>query len=188
MRTIVTLVAIALAGLAATALAASLLYLDGPPAGHTGGFGEESCATCHFDNPVNDGEGEVRVSGFPERYEPGETYTVTVEVRRPGIALGGFQAAVRFAEGERAGRQAGSVRLTDERVTLLETDSVTYLQHTVEGASVEGDLARWSFEWTAPSKAGGKAVLHAAGNAGNGDDSVFGDYIYLAEVVSRVRR
>jgi hypothetical protein len=187
MRTIAFSVALLLTGLGATTVAATRLYLQNPPLRHTGGFGEPNCSACHFDNPVNDERGEIRVSGFPETYQPGRTYTIVVEVRRPEMTRGGFQAAVRHAGGEQTGRQAGTVRSLDERVAVAQADSVRYLHHTVAGSAVSEDIARWHFEWTAPVRAG-EVVLHTAANAANGDNSEFGDYIYLAEILSRIRR
>jgi hypothetical protein len=176
-------------GLAGTTVAASVRYLDSPPPAHTGGFGEQNCSACHFDNPVNDGVGEVRVIGFPKRYEPGRTYRVVMEVRRPGLAAGGFQAAVRYAPGTAdEGRQAGELRARDGHVAVLPADSVGYVQHTADQPAVRDGAMRWEFDWTAPERAGAGVVIHAAGNAANRDNSEFGDYIYLAEVVSRSRR
>jgi len=175
--------------LAATGVAASVRYLEGPPPRHTGGFGEQNCSACHFDNPVNDGVGEVRVIGFPERYEPGRTYRVVVEVRRPGLAAGGFQAAVRHAPGTaEAGSQAGQLRAANEHVAVLPSGSVSYAQHTARQPAVKNGAVRWEFDWTAPARAGARVVLHTAANAANGDNSEFGDYIYFAEVASRTRR
>jgi hypothetical protein len=176
-------------GLAAMVGAAGVRYLDGPPPRMTGGFGEANCSFCHFDNPVDDGAGEVRVTGFPERYEPGRTYRVVVEVWRPGLTAGGFQVAVRYAPGAAdAGKQAGELRATDSHVAVRPADSVSYVQHTPDQPKVRDGAMRWEFDWTAPVRAGDGLVLHAAGNAANGDNSEFGDYIYLAELVSRVRR
>jgi hypothetical protein len=178
-----------LTALAATGVAASRLYRDAPPPRHTGGFGEPTCAACHFDNPFDDGVGEVRISGFPDEYEPGEKYRITIEVRRPGLALGGFQAAIRHASGAQTGRPAGEMRAVDDRVAVVEPDSVSYLQHTLAGTTLEDGVARWTFEWTAPlHKVGGDVVLNAAANAANGDNSEFGDYIYLAAILSRAPR
>jgi hypothetical protein len=189
MRLWLLLLVIAGVALVAAPATARLLYLDGPPPGHTGGFGEQSCADCHFDNPVNDGEGAVEISGLPERYEPGETYRITVTVRRPGMALGGFQAAIRFAEGDAEGEQAGSLAPTDDRTSVRELRGVGYISQTVVDAGMEDGAVRWEFDWTAPSPGGpGRVAMHAAGNAADGDDSAFGDYVYLAEVFSRIRK
>jgi hypothetical protein len=189
MRLSLLLIVVAGVAFVAAPATARLLYLDGPPPGHTGGFGEQSCADCHFDNPVNDGEGAIEITGLPERYEPGETYRITVTVRRPGMALGGFQAAIRFADGDAAGEQAGSLAPTDDRTMVRELRGVGYISQTVVDAAMTDGVVRWGFDWTAPSaKTGERIALHAAGNAADGDDSAFGDYVYLAELFARVRK
>ncbi|MDX1591519.1 MAG: hypothetical protein R3283_06140, partial [Balneolaceae bacterium] len=61
-------------------------------------------------------------------------------------------------------------------------DSILYLQHSGEGTSPTGDrLVEWTFNWTAPGKtdSNGEIILNAASNAGNYDDSSFGDWIYV---------
>lgn len=188
MRSATFVVATLLTGLAATGVAAARSYLDGPPPAHTGGFSEPDCTACHFDNPINDDAGEVRISGFPEKYEPGQKYTITIEIRRPGMARGGFQAAIRHASGENRGRQAGTVDTLDQRIEIVGADPVRYLQHSIAGTTFVDDVAHWTFEWTAPVQVDGEVVLNAAANAANGDNSEFGDYIYLAKIISRARR
>jgi hypothetical protein len=180
--------AVAILVLSATAAASLRLYHDAPPLAHTGGFGEGDCTACHFDNEPDDGVGEVSVRGFPERYEPGEKYRIVVEVRRPGIVKGGFQAAIRQVEGGAAGHAAGELRSLGERTSVSESDTVAYVQHTARGNDVGDGVARWEFEWTAPVRASGRLLLNAAANAANGDNSEFGDYIYRAELVSRAMR
>ncbi len=97
----------------------------------------------------------------------------------------GFQAAIRYAEGAEAGRNAGGLRVVDETVERVEADSVTYVQHTPEGSFPQEDRGRWEVEWTAPTEEHGSVVLHTSANAGNDDNSSFGDFIYVAEVLSR---
>jgi hypothetical protein len=42
-----------------------------------------------------------------------------------------------------------------------------------------GRPGRWTFRWTAPADAPGRAVVfHVAANAANDDDSPLGDFIY----------
>lgn len=162
-------------------------YADRPPPAHTGGFDEPSCHACHFDAPLDDGKGGVEVTGAPDSYRQGETYEITITVTRPEMVLAGFQVAARFAEGERAGRQAGTWDTVDDRVEIVEASDVEYAHHTPDGTELSGlDRAQWTLEWTAPADTDAPVVFHAVGNAANGDDSEFGDFIYLTELVSRV--
>lgn len=168
---------------------AGAAHAAGPPPGHTGGFGEPTCQSCHSEYPL-DVEGTLSVEGLPERYAPGDTYAVTVVLRSTGMARAGFQGAVRFAEGERSGRQAGTLQALDARLQVV-TDSlsgVQYVQHRIGGTDVpDPEVVTWTFAWTAPA-AHGPVAIHLAANSANGDDSPFGDLIYTAERRIDVRR
>jgi hypothetical protein len=165
---------------------ASLAYRDGPPAGFSGGFGEDHCQACHSGDKVNARPGRLTISA-PERYSPGKTYTVTITLRRPGMAMGGFQFTARF---EADSAQAGTLTVVDgqqDRVKVLTDRGVQYAYHSRPGTQLTAtDVVRWTLHWTAP--AGSRAVLfHAAANAANGDDSQSGDFVYTSRVRSRGR-
>lgn len=147
----------------------------------TGGFGEESCHNCHFDNPVNDEAGRLELGGLPETYKPGDSYNITVTLTRPGLEKGGFQLAARHPDSS----QAGSFQLDSRRLQFTDAGGpVRYVQHTAEGTDPgEERRIRWDFVWTAPEN-GERVRFHLAANAGNGDESSFGDRIYtLARTV-----
>ena len=166
-------------------------YRDGPPPGHTGGFGEPLCAECHFGGPVNAEPGTLSVA-TPDRYEPGETHSLTVRLRHPEMAAAGFQLAVRFADEPRAGEQAGTLGAPSVRAstgaampsrTAVTVDSlgVEYAHQTLDGAALTGPgVAEWTVEWTAPESEAA-VVVHVAGNAANDDASEFGDFVYARE-------
>lgn len=164
-------------------------YADGPPPAHTGGFGEPSCRACHFDNPLNEPSGSLTVSGMPDRFSPGDSYRITVALTRPGMQRAGFQLAIRYAAGARAGTPAGVLLAGDSRVAVAAAPSgVPYAQHTIVGATLAGtDSAEWTVEWRAPARAG-TVSLHVAANAANGDQSEFGDHIYVRGVTAAPRR
>lgn len=165
---------------------ASLVYRDGPPAGFSGGFGEDHCQACHSGDKVNATPGSLTISA-PERYSPGKTYPVTITLKRRGMAIGGFQLTARF---EKDSAQAGTLAPADgqqDRVKVLTDRGVQYAYHSRPGALLTAtDVVRWTIRWTAP--AGSRAVLfHAAANAANGDDSQSGDFVYTSRVRSRGR-
>jgi hypothetical protein len=166
------------------------LYKDGPPPAHTGGFGEPTCRQCHADAELNDAGGSLVVAGAPGTYEPGRSYDLTVTLRRAGMLRAGFQLAVRFAEGDRAGTQAGTLAPADQCAKVLRDtlSGVLYAEHTLAGTAVTGDSARWVLRWTAPGTSGHPIVLHVAANAANDDDSPFGDFVYARAVQVPVRR
>jgi len=163
-------------------------YREGPAPAMTGGFGEKTCHTCHFDNPLNAKGGWLRVDGVPPGYTPGQEYAISVLVHRAGIKRAGFELAVRFTGGAAKGQQAGTLRAPDARTQIISAPggSIRYIQHTKLGsdlvASAEG---RWTIEWTAPAAPASAVVFHVAGNAANDDASPLGDFIYTTTVTSR---
>jgi hypothetical protein len=180
-----------------TSVALAAPFLSGPPPGFTGGFGEPGCAQCHFDGRINDAAGSLMIAGLPSRYEPGQTYTLKVTVTHPSLERGGFQVAARFAEGARAGRNAGVLSGDSARVliTAARNDPMTrYASHNASStAAVAKHTSSWVLSWTpgadlAADDAVAAVVFHVAGNAANGDDSPFGDFIYMDSVrVPRVK-
>lgn len=176
----------ALLGLATTAFLygarSGTGYSDGPPPAHTGGFGEPTCHRCHFDRPINDGAGSLTLSGLPDAYTPGATYSVAVQLTRSGMRRAGFQLAARFASGAHAGRQAGSLSAVDEATEVRRhgVPAIEYAQHANAGAAVASPgRARWIVEWRAPGEAIAPVILHFVGNAGDGDASELDDFIYI---------
>jgi hypothetical protein len=165
-------------------------FKEGPYPGVTGGFGEQSCRVCHFDNPLNAKGGALAIDA-PASYVPGQVYTVVVKLDREDLERGGFEISARFASGRDRGRQAGTWRATDSRVQLVPSvdRTVTFAQHTLEGsrARLKGEQ-QWTIEWTAPERALAAVQFNAAGNASNGDDSPLGDFIYLAARRSKPQR
>ncbi|GIW52725.1 MAG: hypothetical protein KatS3mg081_2080 [Gemmatimonadales bacterium] len=170
--------------LVAPLLSALGFYAEGPPPGHTGGFGEPTCAQCHFGAELNTPPGKLELSGLPDAYAPGETYRLTVELRHPEARRAGFQIAVRYLEGAQQGSQAGKLVSLDSRVqVVVDSNGVAYAEHTQSGSSLtEAGVARWVLTWRAPEAPGGPVVFHAAANAANDDASEFGDLIYTAAV------
>jgi hypothetical protein len=165
---------------AGVSLAAVPVFKTGPPAGHTGGFGEPTCRACHSDAGLNEPGGVLTITGAPTGYVPGRTYELEVVLRRAGMLRGGFQLAARFADGVAAGTQAGDLAPGDARSGVIAdtVSRVRYIEHNLAGTALVGDAGRWWVSWTAPAKAGEVVVFNAAGNAANDDDSPLGDFIY----------
>ncbi|MEX1212162.1 MAG: choice-of-anchor V domain-containing protein [Balneolaceae bacterium] len=152
--------------------------LDGP---YTGGFGEPTCHSCHFDYDLNPEEGALILEGIPDVWEPGKTYQWKVSVEREDLQKGGFQLSARLKEGEQAGRfEWSSDRITTTPVGDREG---VYVQHSGNGTEpIEEGRISWVIDWIAPDRGSGAVYVHIAANAGNGDDSSFGDWIYLADI------
>ncbi len=166
---------------------AAAAYRAGPPAGHTGGFGEPTCAACHFQDDDRTHPTALAVDA-PDPYRPGSTYDIRVTLTDPEAAAGGFQLTARFADGASAGRQAGTLCAVDSTVRIVGVEAGTeYAGHSPAGTGVRRPgRATWVVRWTAPA-VGGDVVFHAAGNAANDDDSEFGDRIHVVERRVRAR-
>jgi hypothetical protein len=152
-------------------------HIDGA---FTGGFGEQTCRSCHFDYDLNMDGGSLSIQGVDEPYKPGASIPVTVTVQSKQLEIGGFQLTARFEDGT----QAGSFEWDGDRMMFTPSisDEVKYLQHSAEGTkSTDEHEVSWSFTWIAP-ETGDPVIFNVAANAGNYDDSSFGDWIYAQEV------
>lgn len=183
MRRRPVLLVLATAFLAAPAVLA-LHFRDGPPARVTGGFDEDSCLACHAGQPVNDAGGRLALTGFPERFTPGETYEIELALSRPGMKAAGFQLAVRHADDR---SQAGRIRAAvgdENRIAVLDERGVQFAHHLLPEQAPAGETAvRWTLSWTAPDAAE-SVVVHAAAVAADGDDSELGDRVYTLEAAA----
>jgi hypothetical protein len=159
-------------------------FRDAPPARYTGGFGEPTCVSCHFEGQLNQSPGSVALVGLPEQYEAGKTYPVTVTLTRPGMKIAGFELSARFESGGQAGTLEVLPEDKDQIGVTTERD-VQYVHHLRPGTSrVVADTSRWTVRWTAPTTSG-TVLLNVVGNAADSDDSQAGDFIFSAEVRTR---
>jgi hypothetical protein len=170
-----------------TAWLLAMVHPDFPPPAHTGGFGEPTCQLCHFDAPLNAPEGELSVDGLVA-FMPGQKTDIRVRLTHPEMELGGFQMSARYADGSLKGRQAGRFAAESDLVSVDTEQRVQYIRHTAPGSkAVSGGSLEWTFQWTAPDASPDPVVFHVAANAGNGDDSALGDFIYTLEKQIRPR-
>lgn len=156
------------------------MHPHGPPIGHTGGFGEPTCHACHSSEDLNAPGGRLTVEGLPASYEPGREYDVRIVLTRVDMRRAGFQLTLRYAAGDSAGRQAGTVQGSLPRAVVVteRSSGIAYAQQTMEGSGLAGGTTSWTVRWVAPRPARGLVVLHVAANAGNDDNSPIGDYTY----------
>ena len=159
-------------------------HIEGPPPGHTGGFGEPTCATCHLGAPVNEPGSALEVVGLHDGYRPGRRHPVTIRFESFEMLSAGFQGSFRFEDGDRRGTGAGEVHPLDNRVTVVrrEDGDPEYVQHTLAGSTPADGVAEWTFEWRAP-QAQAPVVLHLPAASGSGDDSPLGDLVYSRAIV-----
>lgn len=152
-------------------------HLDGP---YTGGFGEETCRSCHFDYDLNMDGGSLTIAGLDDSYTPGEVIPITVTVQSEELEIGGFQLSARFEDGT----QAGSFQWDGNELMFTPevNGDVQYIQHSEEGTKpTDGSEVSWSINWITP-ESGEAVIINVAANAGNYDDSSFGDWIYAKEI------
>jgi hypothetical protein len=67
-------------------------FSDGPAPGHSGGFDEPTCHSCHFDNSPDDGSGTLALVGLPEVYTPGASYRLEVTLERADLERVAFSS------------------------------------------------------------------------------------------------
>lgn len=146
---------------------------------YTGGFGEDSCHSCHFDYDLNPGDGSLEIIA-PDLYRPGEPHEIEINVQREDIGKAGFQMTARFENGSQAGRFELNDKLTE---TPGIDNELQYIQHGIGEVTAEGGSKTWAVIWNAPEEKTGPVYLNIAVNAANGDDSEFGDWIYVDELV-----
>jgi len=160
----------------------STSYRDRPPLAHTGGFGEPTCAACHAGTALNGGGGTVEIRGLPKHYRGDSSYTIVVTIVQTEMIYAGFELSLRDSLGKRLGKLSTS----NPAVLVSSSEAgVQYAYHSRLGTThLYPDTARWAVTWTAPDDPSGPAVLNVAINAANGDNSEFGDAIYVVERVA----
>ncbi len=153
-------------------VACTMLMLAGAPASaHPGAApweadgrpGNQSCTTCHFEAEPVRGGGALSLAGLPEKVEAGKLYQLTVTLKHAGMKVAGFlvsAAGGTFVGGEGVETQGSAARSTLEKAK-------------------KGDVATWRLAWRAPEDALREAAFYLSANAGNDDQSPFGDTIYL---------
>ena len=161
---------------------------SGPSTSHTNAPGEDTCAACHSDFPVNSGTGNVTITGVPANYIPNQQYQITVRTAQIGATIYGFQMTTVDSQGRRAGSYSLPTQ-TPPRMQLDEgfvgNNFRQYIAHTVDGIiPSQFDFNTWTFTWTAPASRVGKIGFYAAGNAANSDGQTSGDYIYTTQNAS----
>lgn len=147
----------------------------------TGGFGEETCRSCHFDYDLNPDGGSLSVTGIPEKVSAGEEVNIQIAVKREELGAAGFQLSARYKDGTQAGQFFVE---GDNRIMVSDDtpDSLQYVQHSSEGTNPSGgNKNSWTVRWQAPNSIEGPVIFNIAANAANGDQSEFGDYVYAKE-------
>lgn len=146
---------------------------EGAPPGHSGGFGEPSCASCHMGVAPTSND-SLRIEGLPETYKAGERYRLELILSSEGSETGGFQLTLRRAPEQSSGQLVAE----GENLGVQTKTGVDYLGHTELRPAPEGEVISWSFNWIAPNINCDPIKLHIAAVAGNDDASPLGDKIF----------
>jgi hypothetical protein len=165
-------------------------YSTGPDPGENGLFGQD-CTSCHSSFRVNSGSGTISLTGLPASWTAGQIYALTVTVPKPsGSRIYGFQLS---AVADSTNKQAGSLA-RGPNVQIVcgngagtpvypgmncgSSGAIQFAEHISAGTS-----NTFTVNWTAPSSASlGTVRFNVAANAGNGDGTDFGDFIYTSVV------
>jgi len=160
-------------GISVCLIAASVLS-SGAPAGRTGAPGDLTCADggCHVSNAVNTGDGSVVIEG-PATFAIGTPVDLIVRASKPGAARFGFQITVRDMNGS----MTGTFEVTDGTQFADFGLSTAYLTHA-SLAPRAPDTYQWTVRWNPPTENATDVTFYASGNAANGDDTNFNDFIY----------
>lgn len=157
-------------------------YSSGPPDGKAGDPPEYAdCTQCHSTYPVNSGIGTLQFLNLPPEYHPDSVYTFTISLENPGQRIWGFEMTPLLEDESRG----GWLTPLDANVQVSSPGNPDrdYAKHTTTGNFAGAASASWQVQWTAPPASSGSVEFYLAGNAGNGDGSFNGDYIYTVDNV-----
>lgn len=153
----------------------------GPFPGFTGAPDEDTCRHCHDSFRLNEQGGSITIEGFPESYELGQRYTVTVTLASDSGLRWGFQATALDGRNKRGGKLLVTDKARTQKVRGYFIQDRIYIEQKKLGTfpGVRGAVA-WSFDWVAPTTSRGPITLYVSGNAANDDGKTTGDLIYFA--------
>jgi fibronectin type 3 domain-containing protein len=141
----------------------------------TGAPGEGTCQGCHDEYALNYGDGYAKITDMPSGYEPGRSYTLTIEVYSPDRTRFGFELTSVATE---AGAAAGSFACIDAIGTCVEAGG-KYIKTTKGCLDVgSGSTATWQVRWSSPSKAESDVVFYLVGMGSDADNDEDGDITY----------
>lgn len=178
-------------------LAIPLLFVNftyikvaGAHPGATGAPGDGSCADkgCHTGNVIKD-DNTVNSLLFPtadSTYVPGQTYSITIKVKNPGIQRFGFQVVSLW---DANNNNAGTLKVKETTRTQLLTHKLSgssdiryEITHKQDGTpAMSTGNTEWTFNWTAPATAQGTITMYYATNSTNNDGANSGDNIRLSK-------
>ncbi len=153
-------------------------YSSGPPAGFCGSpdDGYQTCVYCH-QGPVPTALPDLITSNIPTSgYIPGDTFSITATIRKPGHTRFGFE----LSPTDQTGSIHGTLVDTSLRTKL--TPGGRYIEHTDSNSTMSADSNSWSFLWVAPASGSGVMSFYGAFNVTNNSGTFSGDTIYTSSL------
>ena len=168
---------------------------NGLPVGHTGAFGQPTCAGagCHRAEPLNTGR-SASVSIDVGPYNAGAVQRVIVSINSRSGNRWGFQLSARRADNTalpagtfEAVNQFTAVRCPDGRLAPCNAGEAQYVTHTSVGTAPGGQpgVKMFAFDWAPPASDVGDVVFVAAGLAADGDRGTNNDITATTMTTSR---
>ena len=136
-----------------------------------------TCKSCHS-GPVPIFLPGMISSNIPASgYVPGNTYTVTASIVRPGHIKFGFEVSPQ----DSSGVMLGTMAILDTTAQLVGSSN-DYITHTSAGTGGAGNKS-WSFSWTAPASGTGSVPFYGACLAANANGQSSGDTVFLSTLL-----
>ncbi|MCS7077981.1 MAG: T9SS type A sorting domain-containing protein [Bacteroidia bacterium] len=148
---------------------------SGAPSGRAGAPAESgaTCTGCHGGtNTFLSGliTSNIPVTGFV----PGQTYTITATINRPGVTKYGFSISPQ----NNSGTLMGTLINTSSETQLVGMNK--YITHTSSGTNAPSATKTWTFDWTAPTA--DSVVFYGAFLAANGNSTTSGDNTFTSQL------
>lgn len=177
MKNTITFIAIILLTLGLTYNVNSLP--EGAPSGYAydkaSNFRTCAYSGCHSGTSVFADTSIAKItSNIPSTgYVPGQTYTFTATVNKPGYVRYGFQASPQ----DSLGNYKGTMVVTNTTKTKI--TNTKYITHTTSGNS----SSSWSWNWVAPTLGSGQVKMSGALMAANNNGGTSGDSTYKVSTI-----
>ena len=160
---------------------------SGAHAGSTGAPGDLTCQQtgCHANASVHTNMVGTNTFTYPvadSSYVPGQTYTLSLKVEKPGIVKFGFEIQpLKDANNTNIGTWIVTDPARTHEIThTIAGNSRHSLTHTSAGtAATSSGENIWSFKWKAPSTNQGTITFYYATNCTNNNGAATGDGLWL---------
>lgn len=139
-----------------------------------------NCTSCHGGNQPGTNANLIQSNIPSDGYEPGTTYTITINASHPTFNRFGFMLT---AQTNTTSNHAflGTWTLLNNQTQLRLNNR--YVSHTSQGTAGSNNARTWQVQWTAPPAGSGSVAFFASVNAANGNGTTSGDQTILGNLV-----